>query len=237
MFVWMLALRRVKSVVAALLIGLAVTFVAWAAIGFDGLSGYPGSPPAPLGASVGAELLARGHGGTLGLDPIVGKVATLVVGGALLVGCIVLARRGDEPRSFTCAVAATLALSPIVWLHYLVALLVPLAIVRPRFSWIWLLPVLLWVSPKPGYAEGFQTFVPALAAAILIAVILGRSQGPDLDGSSAASPGGDVIPGAAAAAGHTEFSDGRARPSPRVVRVLWRVAGNHGVRALRERSW
>ena len=43
-----------------------------------------------------------------------------VVGGALLVGCVVFARRGDDQRSFTCAVAATLALSPIVWLHYLV---------------------------------------------------------------------------------------------------------------------
>ena len=57
-------------------------------------------------------------------------------------------------RSFTCAVAATLALSPIVWLHYLVVLLVPVAIARPRFSALWLLPVLLWVSPQPGYAEG-----------------------------------------------------------------------------------
>ena len=76
------------------------------------------------------------------------------VGGALLVACVVFARRADDRRSFTCAVAATLALSPIVWLHYLVVLLVPLAIARPRFSLIWLLPVLLWVSPKPGYAEG-----------------------------------------------------------------------------------
>ena len=59
-----------------------------------------------------------------------------------------------------------------MWLHYLVALLVPLAILRPRFSAIWLLPVLLWVSPKPGYAEGVQTFGPAIVAAILVAAIL-----------------------------------------------------------------
>ena len=85
-----------------------------------------------------------------------------------------LGRRGDDVRSFTCFVAATLALSPIVWLHYLVALLVPLAIARPRFSVIWLLPVLLWISPKPGYAEGFATFVPGIAAAILVGVLLSR---------------------------------------------------------------
>ena len=48
-----------------------------------------------------------------------------------------------------------------MWLHYLVVLLVPMAIARPRFSLLWLLPVLLWVSPRPGYAEGVQTFLPA----------------------------------------------------------------------------
>ena len=56
--------------------------------------------------------------------------------------------------------AATLALSPIVWLHYLVVLLVPMAIARPRFSLLWLLPVVLWVSPRPGYPEGFTGLLP-----------------------------------------------------------------------------
>ena len=119
-----------------------------------------------------------GMAATLGLDENVGRALALVVGGALLVACAHLARRGDDARSFTCAVAATLALSPIVWLHYLVALIVPLAIMRPRFSLIWLLPVLLWVSPKPGYAEGFRTFLPALAVVILVTVLLARPPRP-----------------------------------------------------------
>ena len=38
----------------------------------------------------------------------------------------------------------------------------------------WLLPVLLWVSPKPGYAEGYATFMPMIAAAILFTVLLAR---------------------------------------------------------------
>jgi hypothetical protein len=61
-----------------------------------------------------------------------------------------------------------------VWLHYLVLLIVPLAIFRPRFSALWLLPILLWTSPRPGYAEGFLTFLPAIAAAILVATLLAR---------------------------------------------------------------
>ena len=174
LFVWTLATRRLRTTLWALAIGLFVTFVAWAAIGFDGLGGY-------------LDLLRRlsdiqsensysivGMASTLGLSDAVGQGLTVVVGGGLLVACVVLARRGDELRSFTCAVAATLALSPIVWLHYLVLLLVPLAIARPRFSIIWLLPILLWTSPRPGYAEGFQTFLPAIAAAILVGMLLVR---------------------------------------------------------------
>jgi alpha-1,2-mannosyltransferase len=172
--VWTLATRRIRTTLLALAVGASVTFLAWAAIGFDGLGGY-------------LDLLRRlsdiqsensysivGMASTLGLSEAVGQGLTLVLGGGLLVACVVLARRGDEPRSFTCAVAATLALSPIVWLHYLVLLLVPLAIARPRFSVIWLLPILLWSSPRPGYAEGVQTFLPALVAIILVAVVLAR---------------------------------------------------------------
>jgi alpha-1,2-mannosyltransferase len=174
LLVWTLATRRLRTTVWAVAVGVVVTFVAWAAIGFDGLSGY-------------LDLLRRlsdiqsensysivGMASTLGLSSAVGQGLTVVLGGALLVACVVLARRGDDLRSFTCAVAATLALSPIVWLHYLVLLLVPLAISRPRFSILWLLPILLWSSPRPGYAEGFQTFLPALAAVILVAVVLAR---------------------------------------------------------------
>jgi hypothetical protein len=61
-----------------------------------------------------------------------------------------------------------------MWLHYLVVLLVPLAIARPRFTPLWLLPILLWTSPRPGYAEGVQTFPPAIAATIIVAVLLAR---------------------------------------------------------------
>jgi hypothetical protein len=56
-------------------------------------------------------------------------------------------------------------LSPIVWLHYLVLLFVPVAILRPKLSWPWLVPVLLWVTP---YEQSFGTparIVAALAVA------------------------------------------------------------------------
>lgn len=174
MFVWMLATRRLRTTVTAVLIGLGVTLGAWAAIGFDGLAGYPDLLRRLSEIQSERSYSIVGMVATAGLGDAVGQAVTLVVGGALLVWCVGFARRDDEVRSFTCAVAATLALSPILWLHYLVLLLVPLAIARPRFSLIWLLPVLLWISPRPGYAEGFATFMPGIAAAILLAVLLAR---------------------------------------------------------------
>jgi len=174
MFVWMLATRRLRTIVLAVSIGLGVTLGSWAAIGFDGFGTYPDLLRRLSEIQSTKSYSIVGMASTLGLDETAGRVLTLLVGAGLLALCVVYARRDDEARSFTCAVAATLALSPIVWLHYLVVLLVPLAIARPRFSLIWLLPVLLWISPRPGYAEGFETFLPGVAAAILIGVILAR---------------------------------------------------------------
>ena len=47
-------------------------------------------------------------------------------------------------RSFTLAIAAALTISPIVWLDYFALAALPLAIARPRLSWIWFLPLATW---------------------------------------------------------------------------------------------
>lgn len=181
--VWVVATRRLRTAALALGVGAAITVLAWAAIGFAGVSEYPDLLRRLSELQSERSYSIVGMVATLGFSEGVGRIATLVVGGALLVACVLLARHRDEERSFTCAVAATLALSPIVWLHYLILLLVPLAILRPRFSLLWLLPVLLWVSPRPGYAEGYETFMPGLVAVILVAVLLLRPRAP-----SAAQP-------------------------------------------------
>jgi hypothetical protein len=174
LLVWTAVTRRLRATAWAVAVGAGVTLVAWAAIGFDGLAGYPVllRRLSEIQSENSYSLVGIAH--TLGLPEWAGQAAMLLSGGALLACCVVFARRGDDFRSFTAALGATLALSPIVWLHYLVVLLVPMAIARPRFSALWLLPVLLWSSPKPGYAEGFQTFPPAIVAAVLLVVLLTR---------------------------------------------------------------
>jgi len=49
-------------------------------------------------------------------------------------------------RSLGLAIAAALCLSPIVWRHFFVLLLVPLGLSRPRFDAVWLIPIAMWVG-------------------------------------------------------------------------------------------
>jgi hypothetical protein len=63
-----------------------------------------------------------------------GRALTLVLAVALLLGTW-------RYKSFALAVAAALAVSPIVWLDYFALAAVPLAVVRPRFSPVWLVPL------------------------------------------------------------------------------------------------
>jgi hypothetical protein len=83
-------------------------------------------------------LAVRAH-----LPESVGVVISLLVAAGLLVAAAAVARRqgreGDA-LALTLCVAAALAASPIVWIHYFVLLLVPLALAQPRFSLLWLVP-------------------------------------------------------------------------------------------------
>ena len=184
LLVWTLVTGRWRATAWAIVVGIAVTLSAWAAIGFDGLTGYPDllRRLSEIQSENSYSFVGIAH--AVGLPNGAGTAAMLLSGGALLGLCVAFARRGDDARSFTAALGTTLALSPIVWLHYLVVLLVPMAIARPRFSALWLLPVLLWTSPKPGYAEGIQTLLPAVAVAILLVALLAR---PRQSGRTASS--------------------------------------------------
>lgn len=167
--VWLLATgRRAQALVAVLGAG-AVILVAWAAIGFAGLADYPALARRlnDLQAPHAYTLYALGL--ELGLGAAAAKIVWLAAGLGSLAGCVLLGRRGDDRRSFVLAVVASLALSPIVWLHYFAVLLVPLAISRPRFGPAWLLPIALWVVPADG--NGRASWQTALTIAVAAAVV------------------------------------------------------------------
>lgn len=179
LLVWTLATRRIRATVAAVLLAGGVTLALWAVLGFDGLTRYPAvlRRLAALEAEDSYSLV--GAFASVGAGGAVARALALAVTAGLLALCVVYARNGDDMRSFTAALAAGLAFSPIVWLHYFVLLLVPLAIARPRFSSVWLLPLLLWLTPLNGNGEAIQPLLPMLVAgAVFALVLLDRGEEP-----------------------------------------------------------
>jgi alpha-1,2-mannosyltransferase len=162
--------RRTGTAVRALAVAVALDLAAWAVIGFAGLGGFPHR------LSVLERLQApRGYGVMalaphLGAGPALGRALSLVAGAALLGGAAAVARRADgERRAFVLAVAATLVLSPIVWLHYLALLAVPLAVSHRRLHWTWLVPMLWLAFPEHGGQHPLLLAAVTLSVTVLVA--------------------------------------------------------------------
>jgi len=141
--VWLLATRRFREFFLGLGIGLALLLAGWAVVGWQGMTTYPRllSDVSTLedasGDSIARVIAWAGAS----------RQAAAVV--CLLVACGLLAwawRMRDERRSFSLAVMAALAGTPVVWDHYMVLLFVPIALMRPSFSWEWLAPALIPVG-------------------------------------------------------------------------------------------
>lgn len=175
---WLVLTRRWRAAGGGLLIAAAVTLVAWAPIGFAGLRSYPhllsvlAQAEQVQSFSVVSLALAAGLGSF-------GAHALAVLAGAALLGLALLLRlRRGHGRSdfgvFALCLGAALAASPLVWNHYFVLLLVPLAIAAPRFGAIWVLPLVLWVVPLQSHGHqgliAVAVAVPAVTLAWAIAV-------------------------------------------------------------------
>jgi hypothetical protein len=90
----------------------------------------------------------------------------------LVAAAVVVAARGEDGdrRSFAVAAIGSIVATPIVWEHYLLLLLVPIALYRPRLSPLWLLPLLLWASPATHSQGSLWRIALLLAATVLVAV-------------------------------------------------------------------
>jgi hypothetical protein len=106
----------------------------------------------------------------IGLPDTPARVATVLLGAAVLA----LAWRR---RSLGLAVAAALVLSPIVWRHFFTLLIVPLALSRPRFDVVWLIPIGLWVGDGTFNGTPLQNAC-VLGLAALTVVVCERT-GPE----------------------------------------------------------
>ena len=99
----------------------------------------------------------------LGVPDTAARAATVALGLAVLG----LAWRRRSPGL---AIAAALCLSPIVWRHFFVLLLVPLALSRPRFDVLWLVPIGMWVGDGTFNGAPWQTAAVLGLATIVFAL-------------------------------------------------------------------
>ncbi len=174
--IWLLATRRIQAAVAAVVLAAAAIVGSWGAIGFKGFLSYPDllsmltdvEGENSHSVSVFSAVLA------LGAPSAVAHVASLAAGGALLGGAIAYARRRDDEASFVLALFAALALAPVVWLHYLALLVVPVAIYRPRFSGLWAVPLLFWVIAVPAWPVEPRRLVAAVVVTVIGVRLLTR---------------------------------------------------------------
>jgi Glycosyltransferase family 87 len=170
--VWLLATRRWRAAVICAGSGLILLLGGWAVIGFAGLGSYPTlvhlleQVEAPVSYSAIA---------LLGLSGGVATAVTVVLSLAA-VGAIWFAARGSDGdrRALAVAILASLVATPLIWLHYLLLLYIPIALYRPRLSGLWFLPLVLWATPTT-HSHGI-TWRIALALAV-VAVVAVRSVG------------------------------------------------------------
>jgi Glycosyltransferase family 87/Dolichyl-phosphate-mannose-protein mannosyltransferase len=167
---WLALIRRSRSALASVGFALAFVVLPWAAIGFHGITDYPrllhrlSDDEASSSYSVTA-LAVRAH-----LPRSAGFVLSVVVALALLAAAVWIARdrrqdaRDRDVAVLTLALAAALAFSPIVWMHYFLLLLVPLALTRPRLSALWFVPLAYSPLRESAWPAG-STWKLALALA------------------------------------------------------------------------
>jgi hypothetical protein len=172
LLVWLVATRRLRGSAAAAATLMAIISI-WVLADLQGLRLYPDTVrvlnDVQRWKSYSPQTLALSLGLTARAAAAV--VAVVAVGGTL---AIIRARR-DERRSFAVAVTVALLATPILWLHYLVLLFVPLALLRPRLSPAWALPVLLWVTPHPESLGNVWRIGLVLAVVLVAAGLRGAA--------------------------------------------------------------
>lgn len=166
---WLLATRRFMALGYAVTCGVGINVVAWAIIGFDQLPRYADLMHALTRSQQGSgfSLVAL----LLNNDAAVWVAYALAAAVAVIVAaaCLAYGRRGRDLSAFALGLGASLLFTPIVWLHYYVLLIVPLAIIRPRFGPLWLLPLAMWVTVRqPHRWPGSLPLVVSFAVGAVI---------------------------------------------------------------------
>ena len=92
-------------------------------------------------------------------------------------------------KSFALAIGAALLLTPIAWLHFFALMLVPLAVVRPTFGAVWLIPLPTWFVPGTLNGRVWQNALMLCTFGALLVVCARAENASTLDGPTTVRAG------------------------------------------------
>ncbi len=178
LLVWLAIVRGTRCAVLTGLAAVGVIVAPW-------LAGFPGAREyLPLLSKLteleGAYAYTpRSLALSLGAASRVAEACAIAAGAIAIVAAVAIRGRVDaDRRALALTLLAALLLSPIVWLHYLVVLLPPMALASRRLSPIWLVPCGLWLAAGGTWTgpSSIQISV-SLVVMVLVAVLVVRSPG------------------------------------------------------------
>jgi alpha-1,2-mannosyltransferase len=148
--VWLVMTRRSRALPIAVAVGTIACTVAWSLIGLRTLGQYP-----HLLSTV--QYIGEGRGSSLttllisiGAPAEVARRVALFAASLTLFFAWRMYRTPDgDRRAFGLCIMAALIATPVVWAHYYALLFVPIALLSPRLSWLWFVPMLAVLNPAP----------------------------------------------------------------------------------------
>jgi hypothetical protein len=158
--IWLALTGRLRAAAGGLAFAVALAAIAWAGIGFSGLGDYPGVLRRLANHESASSYSVVALGVRAHLPLLVARIVSVLVALALLAAAAWVARdkrrapRHRDIATLTLCLAAALAVSPIVWVHYFLLLLVPLALAQPRFSLLWLVPFAYYPLGEHAWPAG-----------------------------------------------------------------------------------
>jgi alpha-1,2-mannosyltransferase len=170
---WLLVTRRWRASGYGLAAGLLINLVAWWLVGFDKIGVYLRDSGIDTRSAWRAGYTVVAAFGHLGFGRPVGEAMT-VVASVVLVGAVSYAGfvKQRERQALTLAITLMLVASPLVWVHYFALLLIPMALERPRLTWLWALPLLMWLCPPSLHVHAWQQAVAwGVAGTMFVSVV------------------------------------------------------------------
>jgi hypothetical protein len=184
LLVWLLLTRRFRAFGVAL-VTLAATLALWASIDAAGMRRYPQTVRLLNEVQRSKSYSLQTLFVSLHVSGSTSEFVAAAAAIAAVAVLVLLRRRGDEV-TFAAAIVASLIATPILWNHYLVLLLAPIALLRPRLAPLWLLPLVLWVTPHPESVGVVWRIALVLSVIGVVAIQTARRSAPRASANSLA---------------------------------------------------